>query len=265
MGGTLAYYRTQGVDVHVICLTGGEAGTVDPKFLENGQTIAELRAGELHKAAKILGLASVSVGWYRDSGMPGTADNEHPQALINQPVEVVAARLAQEIRRIRPQVVITHDPIGGYKHPDHIAVHKATVQAFHTAADPDAYPETPYAPFQPSKLYYHVFEMKWFRFFINMMRLIGRNPRKFGRNQDVDLYSLLQERNFPVHARINVRSVLPIRDEAAACHASQLSGGPPNRGFLSLLFRWMAMNDNYMRGYPETPQHLRERDLFEGV
>ncbi len=69
--------------------------------------------------------------------MPGTPDNQHPNALAAQPVDEVAAKVVHYIRLLRPQVVVTHDPIGGYKHPDHIAMHRATVRAFELASDPN--------------------------------------------------------------------------------------------------------------------------------
>src|SRR5512139_2116978 len=107
MGGTLAYYAKQGAAVHLICATRGEVGTVDPKLLEGFDSIADLRESELRCAASTLGLTSVHFLDYRDSGMPGSIDNQHPQALINQPIDVVAGRIAGLIRQLKPQVVVT--------------------------------------------------------------------------------------------------------------------------------------------------------------
>ena len=50
-------------------------------------------------------------------------------------LDQVTGDVVAVIRKIRPQVVLTFDPIGGYRHPDHIAMHNATVQAFHQADD----------------------------------------------------------------------------------------------------------------------------------
>ena len=66
------------------------------------------------------------------SGMPGSEDNKHPQALVMAPLEEVTVRLVKIFRELRPGVVATFDPLGGYRHPDHIAVHNATVKAFST-------------------------------------------------------------------------------------------------------------------------------------
>ena len=154
IGGTLALYAERGVKVHLITATCGEVGTVDPEYLDQHASIAELRVEkELRCAADQLGISDVYVLEYRDSGMPGAPDNEHPQALIQAPIEEVAEKLTHYIRKLRPQVVITHDPIGGYKHPDHIAVHKATVRAFHAAGEVTVFPnELPL--YQPQKLYF---------------------------------------------------------------------------------------------------------------
>jgi LmbE family N-acetylglucosaminyl deacetylase len=78
------------------------------------------------RAAKILGLKEVFFLGYRDSGMPGMDANHHREAQINHPIEEVAGRVVKYIRELKPDIVITFDPIGGYKHPDHIHIHKAT-------------------------------------------------------------------------------------------------------------------------------------------
>ena len=101
-------------------------------------SIGELREHELCCAAEALGLRKVHFLGYRDSGMPGTADNQNPQALVQAPVEKVAAQVAAYIRELQPQVVLTFDPVGGYMHPDHIAIHNATVLGFEMAGDPKA-------------------------------------------------------------------------------------------------------------------------------
>jgi N-acetyl-1-D-myo-inositol-2-amino-2-deoxy-alpha-D-glucopyranoside deacetylase/mycothiol S-conjugate amidase len=265
IGGTLAKYAAEGVDVHLICATGGENGTVDAEHLEGYASIAELRAAELACAAAKLGLASVTMAGYRDSGMAGTDGNLHPESLCAQPVEKVAARFAQIMRQVRPQVVVTHDPIGNYLHPDHIACNRATALAFRLAGDAAALPETEHPAHQPQKLYYHTFPKGMMKILMRGWRLIGRDPRKFGRNADIDLVNLVEAGDFPIHTRINHRPYTERRDAASACHASQLAGGPPNRGFISLLLRLAAATDTYMRAMPDAPPALRERDLFEGV
>jgi len=264
MGGTLAYYAKQGAAVYLVCATRGEAGDVDPSHLEGFASIAERRESELRCAAGILGLAGVYFLDYRDSGMTGSPDNQHPQALAAAPLEEAAARVAGYIRRLRPQVVVTFDPIGGYMHPDHIAIQRATLRAFSLAGDPAFTDGQP--PYQAHKLYYHTFPRGFMRLAVRLLPLFGRDPRRFGRNQDIDLVRLAEEGDFPVHAEIDIRRVRAEKDAAGACHASQLSGGPPGQGrLLGWLVRWLDRKEQYMRAIPPGEKGRREKDLFEGV
>ncbi len=265
MGGTLALYARRGYAVHLVCATRGEAGTVDPEFLRNGRSIADLRESELRCAAEHLGLSSVHFLGYRDSGMPGSPDNAHPQAQVVHPVDEVAGRIVKHIRERKSDIVLTFDPIGGYMHPDHIHIHKATVLAFERAGDPTFHPESG-APFQPRALYFQVFPRGLFRLATRLMPVFGMDPHKFGRNQDVDLAALTQY-HFPTNARIDVRPVAEIKAAATKCHASQSVGmqsGQP--GILSLLWRGAGGSEAYMRSYPPTNgNHRIARDLFEGI
>jgi LmbE family N-acetylglucosaminyl deacetylase len=259
MGGTLALYARQGVDVYLVCATRGEVGEMDPRHMRGFQTIAERREAELRCAAETLGLKEVFFLDYRDSGMPGSPDNQHPQALVAQPVEEVAAKIVQFIRKLRPQVVITFDPIGGYRHPDHIAVHHATVLAFQKAGAAGDL-----LPFRPQKLYYHVIPRAILRLAVSLMPLIGQDPRRQGKNKDIDLASLVEVK-FPTHARIDYRSVVDVRDEASACHASQ-GGGQLISGPLRRVRRILAANETFMQAYPEPqPNQPVTQDLFAGV
>src|SRR3990172_3193285 len=182
-GGTLALYAARGVQVHLLCATRGEVGTVDPELMAGHPTIGDLRQTELECAAAHLGLAAVHFLGYRDSGMPGSPDNRHPQALAAAPIEQVAAAVVEWIRRIRPQVVITFDPIGGYRHPDHIACHNATVLAFDAARDPAPFPRPPPA-FTPARLYFYTFRRPWLGHGGRLMHLFRQGPRHWGRNKD---------------------------------------------------------------------------------
>jgi LmbE family N-acetylglucosaminyl deacetylase len=263
IGGTLALYARRGVEVHDLCATRGEAGSVDLKYLAGYDSIAALREAELSCAAQKLGLAGVDYLGFRDSGMAGSPDNNHPDALSAQPVDAVAARIVRHIRRIRPQVVVTHDPIGGYMHPDHIATHRAAARAFYLAGDAGyASQETPY---QPQKLYFHVNPKKYFRLAYQLMKLLSKDSRHFGRNGDIDIVSIIENGDFTTHAHINYKSVIAQAQAASACHASQLGGGPRTRGLLGLIFKLNGPIDHFMRAYPYPTVGLRETDLFEGV
>jgi N-acetyl-1-D-myo-inositol-2-amino-2-deoxy-alpha-D-glucopyranoside deacetylase/mycothiol S-conjugate amidase len=266
LGGTLAKYALEGAKVVYACATRGEVGAADPEHMQGFATVADMRWTELTNAAKELGLAEVIHLGYRDSGMPGSPDNAHPEAQVAAPLEEVTARVVKVLRAVKPQVVITFDPIGGYRHPDHIATHTATVKAFHAAGDPVQFPDLGPA-YQPQKLYYMVFPRGFLRLAVKLMPLFGVNPRKFGRNKDVDVASLA-EVDFPVHARIRIEGESARRKErATACHKSQLPSGPPSRGMMGWIIRTMGGREMYMRAYPEVKagEVVKETDLFEGV
>jgi N-acetyl-1-D-myo-inositol-2-amino-2-deoxy-alpha-D-glucopyranoside deacetylase len=109
-GGLLALCADRGVHVTLLCATHGEnnCGTRDEVWFEQ-------RAGELHEAAAILGVRDVILLDYRDGFLPWAGD--------------LSDRLEEEIRRIRPDAVVTFGKDGLYWHPDHIAVCEATTAA----------------------------------------------------------------------------------------------------------------------------------------
>jgi LmbE family N-acetylglucosaminyl deacetylase len=259
-GGTLALYAKQGVEIHLICLTRGEAGDIPEASTQSYKTVAQLREAELRCAAAELGLTQIHFLDYRDSGMAGSPDNTHPDALIAAPTEDVAAKITHLIRLIRPQVVLTHDPRGGYLHPDHIATHNATVEAFFAAGDRSCF-KTDLPFHSPSKLYFTIFSMKFLRPIVRLLPLIGFDPRRFGKNHDIDLLELIKV-EYPVHTRINVRSVMEIKDRASACHASQLGGGLHRGGILTWFVRQLSATETFMRAYPPVEGKLHENDFF---
>lgn len=260
MGGTLALYAQIGVEVHLICATRGEVGETPPDFERNDRSIAELRMDELRCAGEILGLEKVHFLKYRDSGMPGSSDNHHPRALAAAPQEQVASEIATYIRRIQPQVVLTFDPFGGYGHPDHIAIQRATERAFFLAAEETPIDSLP--PYQAQKLYFHTFPRRSLRFLVKLLPLLGKDPRRWGRNDDIDLVVIV-EHSYPVHAKINFRSVADLKEQASACHKSQLM--PGTNGFLWIIMRMFSGPESFMRAYPPATPKTRERDLFLGV
>jgi N-acetyl-1-D-myo-inositol-2-amino-2-deoxy-alpha-D-glucopyranoside deacetylase len=263
MGGTLAYYADQGVDVYLICATRGEVGEVAPEYLKNYHSIGELREAELRCASAHLGLAGIHFMDYRDSGMVGSPENDHPEAFINAPVDEVARKIASLIREVKPQVVLTFDPIGGYRHPDHIHIQRATVKAFDLAGDANYEDGLP--PYKPAKLYFHTISRRFLRVAVQLLKLTGKDPTKWGQNQDIDLTSLAVE-DFPVHARIKYPKVEQRKSAASACHASQGGGGLAS-GPLTWVMRLFTGSaiDNFMQAYPSPENGHIATDLFEGI
>lgn len=263
LGGTLALYAKRGYETYYVCATRGEAGTVDEEHLNGFKDTAELRTHELMNAAKHLGLKEVFFLGYRDSGMPGMEENDHPDAQIQHPVEEVAGKVVKYIRKLKPDVVITFDPIGGYRHPDHIHIHKATVMAFANSDDASFYPEAG-EPFKPSALYFQVFPRWFLRVMTRLMPLLGKDPTKWGRNGDINLKELA-EVDFPVHVRVDIRPVSEEKRLASAAHASQ-GGIQMRRGLMGFITKVFGEKEDFMRAYPPVEDGFgRKRDLFEGM
>jgi LmbE family N-acetylglucosaminyl deacetylase len=262
MGGTLAKYAQQGVEIHLICATRGEAGEVDPHYMDGFESIADRRVSELLCAAEHLGLAKVHFLDYRDSGMEGSEDNQHPEALINAPLEQVAGEVVAYIRDFQPDVVLTFDPVGGYHHPDHIHIQKAATMAFKAAGDEDQYPDQGQA-FQPARLYYHIFPRKFIRVLVRILRLVGRDPSRFGRNGDIDLARLAGDEDYPPHVKINYAAVEEKKDKASQCHASQISFSTQNPVIQRLSRLLAARKDTFMQASPVVAESYRAKDLFE--
>jgi mycothiol S-conjugate amidase len=152
-----AKYSSEGLHTVLVTCTGGEAGDILNKAVDTPEVrenLFEVRMAELRESVRILGYRSLHLLGYRDSGMPGTEPNEHPDNFANAELDEAVGRLVKIIREERPQVILTYgEDHSRYPHPDHIRVHEITLPAFDRAADPSWYPEAG-EPFQPLKLYY---------------------------------------------------------------------------------------------------------------
>jgi N-acetyl-1-D-myo-inositol-2-amino-2-deoxy-alpha-D-glucopyranoside deacetylase len=165
-GATMARYAAAGAHVTLVTCTRGEEGEVIPAELEHLQGdadgLAEHRTGELAAAMEALGVsdhrflgADAGVR-YRDSGMvwgpdgrPAPAPDVPDGAFARADVEEAAAHLVRVLREVRPQVVVTYEPGGGYGHPDHVQAHRVAVRAVELATRADGDGE----PWQVAKVY----------------------------------------------------------------------------------------------------------------
>jgi LmbE family N-acetylglucosaminyl deacetylase len=141
-GGAIAKYSREGVETYLVMATRGERG----RFGDSGdspgpETVGRAREAEARAAAKELGIKEVSFLNYRDA--------ELDQA---DPAEAIG-RIVSHIRRLRPDVVVTFGPDGGYGHPDHIAISQFTTAAVACSAD-STYGLQEVPPHRVSKLYY---------------------------------------------------------------------------------------------------------------
>ncbi len=267
LGGLIAKYVKAGVQVDYLCATNGDVGMIDPALLDGYESHAALRLAELDCAAEILGFSNVVKLGYKDSGMMGTPENEDPNSLWyvhqNRP-EDVEHQVVKTIRELKPQVVITFNEYGGYGHPDHIAIQRATTKAFTLAGD-ETYDADGLAPYQPQKLYYNNITRWMLNFRIWQMRLKGKNPRELGRNNDIDMVKILDHIG-PTHARIDVKPYLEDWMRASACHKSQ-GGGQQNIGWFAKLIRaTLGVKQPFTRIYPKPAfDRVDESDLFANV
>ncbi|MGW9177718.1 N-acetyl-1-D-myo-inositol-2-amino-2-deoxy-alpha-D-glucopyranoside deacetylase [Streptomyces decoyicus] len=149
-GVTMAKYAAEGALVTLVTCTLGEEGEVIPPELaalapDRDDTLGPFRARELAAAMEALGVTDHRFlggpGRYRDSGMMGGVQNERPDAFWQAPLDEAAAHLVAVIREVRPQVLVTYDPNGGYGHPDHIQAHRVAMRGAELAARADFRPE----------------------------------------------------------------------------------------------------------------------------
>ena len=119
-GGTLSRYARAGVEVYVATATRGEQGILGT----NGQVVTRadlprVREAELRTVLQMYGARPPIFLGYRDQEMAYANADE------------LTAKIAAVMAAIKPDVVITFGPLGLSGHPDHVAVHRATVAAFH--------------------------------------------------------------------------------------------------------------------------------------
>ena len=127
--GMLAHLSERGVRVTIACATAGEAGKTHPS-VGDVSDLGALRTMELHQSCARLGLEPPIVLDFHDSARKDRQRHHDPRALANVDLLEVEAAVRRAIEAVRPQVVLTFDPHGGYYHPDHVAIHRATTAAF---------------------------------------------------------------------------------------------------------------------------------------
>lgn len=267
-GGLIAKYVAQGTAVHLLCATDGDVGTIPDHMQGQYATIRELRLAELACANQVLKFAQMHLLHYKDSGMMGSPTTDDKACLWWQwqhhPDDVLR-RVVTVIRQVRPQVILTFNQYGGYGHPDHIAIQRATTQAFNLAGDPNYHTEG-VSPYQPQKLYYSSLPNRLLKLYIYSMKLRGIDTTRVGANQDVNFDAIIEHVE-PAHTRVAVGDYLSVWDAASACHASQGGGSMGAfRNFPMWFRRLLLGHQEFTRVYPH-PAHDRidEHDLFAGV
>lgn len=121
-GGTMAKYAQQGHAVFILETTRGEGGEVGEPPLTTRENLAAFREQEVREAARTLGARDIFFLSFIDPYMEinGIARR------IDVPLTDFAAAIAEYVRQIKPDLIITHGSNGEYGHPQHIYTHQAT-------------------------------------------------------------------------------------------------------------------------------------------
>jgi N-acetyl-1-D-myo-inositol-2-amino-2-deoxy-alpha-D-glucopyranoside deacetylase len=128
-GGMLAHLSERGVRVTLVCATDGEAGKPHPSIgpVDN---LGALRVEELGLSCARLGIDPPIRLRFHDSARKERQRHDDPHALANVDMLDVEAAIRVVIADVKPQVLLTFEPHGGYYHPDHVAIQRATTAAF---------------------------------------------------------------------------------------------------------------------------------------
>lgn len=141
--GTVAKWCAEGWRVVYVLCTDGSKGSSDPDI--TGEELVKLREAEQREAARVLGVEEVVfLG--------------HPDAYLEPTLEL-RQELAREIRRHRPEILVTESPVRNLTdrfylaHPDHLAAGEAAMAAvFPTARDHLTFPELLEEGLEPHKV-----------------------------------------------------------------------------------------------------------------
>ena len=218
-GGTLAMLVSRGARVALVCATNGDVGEISDPSLATPENLYQVRQEELRRAMQVTGVPDVRFLNYRDSGMAGTEDNHHPKSLHQAPPDQVVGRLVAVIHEIRPNIVITHDPFGGYGHPDHQAVCRHATGAVSLAGNAAAFPAQAWSP---GLLYYVCFPRSNFRRMWQEMLDQGITP-PFA-SLDVDSIGTPDEE---VTTTLDVSQHVATKIASLNCHQTQMSASGP--------------------------------------
>ncbi|MDR2113857.1 MAG: mycothiol conjugate amidase Mca [Bifidobacteriaceae bacterium] len=264
---TTAKYAAQGVRVVVATFTGGERGDIlNPKVAEAPELLADLPAArrrEMADAARILGVEQRFLGFV-DSGLP-QGDPLPPLPLGSfatlDPAEA-ALPLVELIREVRPQVLTTYDPSGGYPHPDHVQTHRATMAALDLAADA-AYKPALGSPWRVAKVYYDQ------GISLDRIRAVHQAMVERGLESPYEewLSSRVESGQKPqnITTRVAAADFFPVRDAALRAHVSQVD---PDGWFFAAprdIEREVWPHEDFELVSSTVPVNLPEDDLFAGL
>ena len=218
----MAKYAHEGVRVVLVCATDGAAGDIlNPRMDKPGikERMVELRKAELATACDLLGVHMIYDLGYRDSGMPKTEANEHPDAFWNADPEEAVGKLVEIIRTERPDVVLGYDESKGYEHPDHVRVYEWGTRAWHDAGDPEKFPDAG-EPWAPAKLYYFAtFTRKRMQTLHDAAVAEGIESPFAGWLENWDEIGFVEPE---ITTQVDVSDYIELRSKALLAHATQI-------------------------------------------
>lgn len=248
-GGTLAHYARLGVDVHLICLTRGEVGKINDPALGHVTDVGTLREGELQEACRHMGIHPPIFLDYHDSGRGDRLQHHNPKASINADLLEIEGKILDVIQKVQPQVLITFDPHGGYGHPDHLVIQRATLGAFFrsgTVSD------------QVCRLFYTARSAESWK------RILGSNPRISSEGLDPDIYGVSEA---TLAVRMQVQAYAEQKMAAILAHRSQTG---PQSAFAQRQAEiaasgWLTQESFSLGGVRGTIPHYPLHGLFDGL
>jgi LmbE family N-acetylglucosaminyl deacetylase len=258
VGGTLAKYAAEGVETFLVTATRGEAGRFrghprDDERHPGAMKLGQIREGELRAAAGVLGIRELSLLDYRDQEL----DRANPREAV--------ARIVAQVRRSRPDVVITFGPDGAYGHPDHIAICQYTTTALAAAADPsfeatggDAAAATP-ATHAVKKLYYMAWPETTWAAYQAAFKTVTSNVDGIERQA-------VPWPDWAITTVIDTRAFWPTVWQAVSCHDSQIAGYERLKSLSREHHQALWGSQCFYRAMSlVNGGRTRETDLFEGI
>ena len=275
---TTAKYAAEGHEVLVLTCTGGERGDIiNPAMDKPGvkENMTNIRHEEMAKAARALGVQHEWLG-YIDSGLPQELAKQNkakdpdvvrqfvPEDCFAQaPDDEIADKFIQVIREFQPHVIITYDENGGYPHPDHLMVHRASMIAWEKAGDAGYKPELGEA-WTPLKLYYsHGFVYQRMELFHNELLEQGRTRpyTPMMARWDASFGDIMSR----VTTQIECADYFQNREDALRAHATQID---PAGAFLATSVATQARlwpTEEFELAQTRVSTSLPENDMLAGV
>jgi N-acetyl-1-D-myo-inositol-2-amino-2-deoxy-alpha-D-glucopyranoside deacetylase len=279
-GGTMAKYAAAGRGVTLVTCTAGEMGEILVPELEHLAAdrdggLGEHRRGELDEAMKILGVTDHrflgGFGRYRDSGMKWheegyalPADDTHDNAFWHADLTEAATLLAEVIREVRPQVLVTYDQFGNYGHPDHIQAHRVATYAVVLAGVP-SYRRDLGEPWSISKVYWSAMAESRMRERLRAIRAAGDMTAFGGIDPEGPLPMTTPDDQLT--AIVDVTAYVEQKLEAMRAHRTQIKVDGPFFALSNKLTdrAWGAEFFRIAAGTPSPGPDGFETDLFAGL